>query len=1186
MKRKMEQLRNGNFKYRLPKLIFSQEKIHVRLEPGEKVQGELYFGAEDETKIKGYISASSRRFVPAVETFSGTAISLSYGIDAVGMQPGESCEGTLNLITSVGEYKIPFVIEAEKEQMHTSSGEVTNLDSFVNLARHNYREAFRLFTNPRFAFLLKKENRKIRALYRGMNQNPVTYQHLEEFLIASGQKKPVTFSLKEESQDFYGVTESIKETMTILRNGWGHFQIEVETKGDFIEVQKKTISENDFIGSVYQLEFLILGEKLGKGRKFGSIFIKSPYDTLEYKITVSKNNSLAVRMSTFEKKKRAELFQDYMSFQLHQVEVKTWVEQTEQILQELEESGCDYPLYQIYQAHVYCMDDQKEKASEILIKYDVDKLFMRKDMELAGACLYVGYEAGLLPERWRVVDHLTQIYRRKQRSYLLLYLLMELDEEYKMSPEQCADALVHQYKLGCRSPLLYLQAYNLVLEKDINLMDRMNSFWTQVMLFAGKHELLTEEICMRIAYLSGYEKTFSRSLYETLSMAYMQYPSKDTLEAVCKTIMKDDPGQEKYFPWFERAVEQNIHLTRLYECDVEAIDERYQKMLPKTVRRYFVYNNSLNDSKKAFVYANVVRHKEKDLETYESYQSIIYDFAVRKLKDGAMNEDYAVLYQELAASANEREVFEALSEVVFTKRLYCDDPKVRNVIVCHAQMKEEEVYPCIKGVAYPKIYTEDAVIIFEDALKQRYVATVDYNLRKLFDEEVIERCQSAGLQNAGFLLYQCCDRNSGKKVSLHNLEAHQKLIECDVFTEKFRKEIRRRLLVYYVDHARGEEIDEYLRSLNYMEFASVDKKQLMELLIERGMLKEAYEVLGEFGSEGVEVQALVKLCSRTILREEFEEDDELLSLAAEVFENGIYDETILHYLMLYYVGPVDFMIKLWESAKGFQLDTYRLEEKILAQLIFVEDVSSEGSKVLESYVKQRGQEIVMLSYLTFLSYEYFVHEKPMNDYVQRCLEEAYARGWRLGMICKVALLKAYAERKEWSPLQESQIRQILEECAKHGLRFAFFKQFPADMLTVYQLDDKAIVEYHGSPDARVILNYALDTGLGTELEYQSEPLHNLYQGYFNKTFTLFYGEKLHYYFSVEENGASSVTQEETVTAEVSQGQNQTRYHMINQIISARLQKKNKVARKKIQEYQLQEKYVERLFSIEKGQKYE
>ena len=1186
MKRKMEQLRNGKFKYKLPKLILSQDKIHVRLKTGEKIQGELYFGAEDETKIKGYVSASSRRFVPAIESFSGTSIQMSYGIDASGMNPGESCEGTLSLITNIGEYEVPFIIDAEKEQIHTSSGEITDFHSFVNLAKNNYREAFRLFTNPDFSFLLKKESGKIRALYRGMNQNPVTYQHLEEFLIASGQKKPVTLSLKEESQEFYGVTESIKETLTILRNGWGHFQIEVETKGEFIEVQKKTITENDFIGSMYQLEFLILEEKLGKGRKFGSILLKSPYATLEYQITASKNSSLAVRMSTFEKKKQAELFQDYMSLQLHQIDFKTWAEHTGQILQELSDSGCDYPVYQIYRAYVYCMEDEKEKAAEILTRYEVDKLFARKDMELAGTCLYVCYLAELLPDRWKVVEHLTQIYHRKQESYLLLYMLMELDEEYKTSPIRSAAALQHQYEIGCRSPLLYLQAYRLVVEKDMDLMDRMNPFWTQVMLFAGRKNLLTEEICMRIAYLSGYEKTFSRSLYQTLSLAYMQYPSDDTLEAICKTIMKDNPGRKKYFPWFKRAVEQNLHLTRLYECYVESLDERYQEILPKTVRRYFVYNNALNDSKKAFVYANVVRHKDEDVEIYEHYKKIIYDFAVRKLKDGSMSEDYAVLYQEVAAFVEEKEVLAALSEVAFTNRLYCDDPKVRNVIVCYAQMQKEEIYPCIKGVAYPKIYTEDAVILFEDAWKRRYAATVEYNLRKLFDEEVIERCQKAGAQNTGFILYQCSDKNSGKKVSLHNLEAHQKLVECDAFTEKFRREIRRRLLVYYVEHTRAEEIDEYLRSLDYMEFANVDKKQLMELLIERGMQQEAYQVLCEFGSEGVEVQALVKLCSRMILKEEFEEDDELLTLAAEVFGKGLYDETILHYLMLYYVGPVVFLMKVWESARGFQLDTYRLEEKILAQMMFVEDSSEEGSRILESYVKQRGQESVILSYLTFLSYEYFVHEKPMTDYVQHCLEAAYVGEWPMGMICKLALLKLYAQRKEWNPSQERQVKQLLEECAKYHLCFAFFKQLPTDMLTVYQLDDKVIVEYHGDPDARVLLHYALDTGLGTELEYQCEPLRNLYQGYFHKTFTLFYGETLHYYFSVEENGVCDVTKEQTVTAQVSEGENQTRYHMINQIISARLQGKNKIARKKIQEYQLQERYVERLFSIEKGQKYE
>ena len=40
-------------------------------------------------------------------------------------------------------------------------------------------------------------------------------------------------------------------------------------------------------------------------------------------------------------------------------------------------------------------------------------------------------------------------------------------------------------------------------------------------------------------------------------------------------------------------------------------------------------------------------------------------------------------------------------------------------------------------------------------------------------------------------------------------------------------------------------------------------------------------------------------------------------------------------------------------------------------------------------------------------------------------------------------------------------------------------------------------------------------GLGGELKYQMEPLRNLYEGIFTKTFTLFYGETLHYYFKAE-----------------------------------------------------------------------
>ena len=51
---------------------------------------------------------------------------------------------------------------------------------------------------------------------------------------------------------------------------------------------------------------------------------------------------------------------------------------------------------------------------------------------------------------------------------------------------------------------------------------------------------------------------------------------------------------------------------------------------------------------------------------------------------------------------------------MFTHRLYCDDSKVRKVIVRHSQLKNEEAFPCVDGVAYPRIYTKDAAILFED----------------------------------------------------------------------------------------------------------------------------------------------------------------------------------------------------------------------------------------------------------------------------------------------------------------------------------------------------------------------------------------------------------------------------------------------------------------------------------------
>ena len=132
-----------------------------------------------------------------------------------------------------------------------------------------------------------------------------------------------------------------------------------------------------------------------------------------------------------------------------------------------------------------------------------------------------------------------------------------------------------------------------------------------------------------------------------------------------------------------------------------------------------------------------------------------------------------------------------------------------------------------------------------------------------------------------------------------------------------------------------------------------------------------------------------------------------------------------------------------------------------------------------------------------------------------------------------------------------------------------------------QLDDKTFVEYHADPSAKVTLYYALDAGLGNQVKYQTEPLRDLYEGIFAKSFTLFYGETLRYYFESVTGERVNRTQERVLTMNKIEGTPVSKYHMINQMLSARRLDKKKEVFSQVKKYLRQEQYVKKMFVIEK-----
>ena len=1175
MKKRIEQLLNGKFIYEQPKLLFSQEDISVTLKAGDTAKKEIYFGTDDNRRISGFVTSSDRRLVPGFDRFSGTTVRMPYGVDAEGREPGESFEGWLCFTTSIGEYRLPFKITAGTEEVKSSGVKVTSLEGFTRIAKGDMHEAYRIFTEKHFPLVLKDQSKKIKALYAGMSQQPVTYQHLEEFLIAAGVKDKVTLELNRQEASFFDVRESIQEALYIHRSGWGHLRADIEINGDFLETGKHVITEDDFIGSTCEVNYVIHREKLGKGNRYGEIIVKTPYQELVYKVLASRGTESTVNIDLLEKQYRAEMLKEYLDYICGHMDFQTWTANAHERFQRLGESGQQYPEYQLFEAYVLHLEGDDEKAGEILSRYQ-NKSFHHNELEFAGIYLYLCAQTGIYSDRSQALRKIQNFQMQKEDSFILLKLVFEMDQN--LSPSRKIFLMEELFERGCTSPFLYLEAWNSICS-DMSLLHRMNRFWAQVFLFAGKEKMLTEELVMRLTYLSGYEKTFNESLYRAMVMGCEAFPTDDTVEAICKYVMKGNPRKPEYFRWFSAAVDRGIRITRLYEYYVETLDTSYRRVLPKPLLMYFTYNNNtLGDAKRAYLYACIIAEKDRDPQTYESYHDNMKEFAFQKLREGRMNENYAAVYQEFMKEPEDSEEAQVIASRMFTCRLYTDDPKVRSVIVRHRQMKQEEIYPCVHGIAYPRVYTEDAAILFQDEKQRRYADTVDYNRSPLFDDrEMVSAVLDKGADEPGVLLYYC----ERQEISRENLGIFQKLVLSDAFTEEYKRLVRKRILDYYSAHVQGEDLDVYLEMMDYREYAMVDKKTLITILIQRGLFPQAMSVVEAFGFEGVDERALLKLVSRMIIRCDGAEDEELIALASYVYRKGIYDEVILQYLMKFRFGPVDELFDIWKSATGFEMDTYNLEERILSLLMFTADYREEGEEILKAYISHSGKERVIGAYLTQMSYGMFVKEKPETPCLREYLKSLKEKEWPAGHICDLALLKILSEEKEPDEALLKFEGELLESCVKKGMVFEFFHELDQSLLRPYQLDDKTFVEYHGSPEDTVILYYCLDTGLGTVPEYKSEPLRNVYQGIFVKTFTLFYGETLRYYFQAEAADGVHKTEEKVITMNQTDDRASSKYQLINQILCARKLEKESEVKEKLAQYLRQEQYVNEMFVIEK-----
>ena len=321
----MEQLLNGRFEYEVPHLLLSETEVALTLDEGQNFRGELNIGAEDGRRVKGIVTTDHQRIVLAKNQFQGTASTIEYGVDTSGLKAGDEICGNITVSSNLEERCVRVHVSIAGKTMNISGQEIHSLADFVHLASHDFGAAYRFFVKKEFARLLQKEAPEQMALYQGLSHKPVTFQHLEEFLVALGQKEPVMLSSEQPEKTVLTVDQPRKETLYLYKNTWGYVRMEIEVQGDFLEVEKKVVTSEDFIGSVYGVEYIIHQEKIGNGRHYGRITVRQGKQELRFELEVTNSEKhVTSRKNTERDRQITAIARGYLDLAVHKRDYRTW----------------------------------------------------------------------------------------------------------------------------------------------------------------------------------------------------------------------------------------------------------------------------------------------------------------------------------------------------------------------------------------------------------------------------------------------------------------------------------------------------------------------------------------------------------------------------------------------------------------------------------------------------------------------------------------------------------------------------------------------------------------------------------------------------------------------------------------------------------------------------------------------
>ena len=431
----INRLSRGSSIIKVPKLSCSEEQITMDIMCNTVATGSFICDATD--KVYGMVYADNERVKILSEQFGGTHIITEYQVDASGLEENDEIEGTFTVVCNAGEKKIPFVFRCMKE----------NQDDIRN---HVKTEAV--------------------VLHIDNEENTIIH--------------------KDEAEQFECV---------LIKSGTEETEIDIYADADFIELEKDSLSTDDFAGDRAVIKYIVNPQKMHAGNNYGYIHIVSYTQHLKINVSVickKADESEDFEVRTEEKLARYKLTKLYLDFRTKVKSFNDFIAESKAILEDgelenlydnSEEQGRLFIEYQVTRAMLYGLNGEGGMAQSIITSNE--ELLKAEKERKSPAYFTAIFIYSLIDDSKDVRDTVFNEFNYvlndiDHTPWQVLYYEYQLDEKRNDNGSMWLARFKDAYSEGCTSPIIYIEAIQ-ILNRQPVLLRMLNSFEIQVLNYAS-----------------------------------------------------------------------------------------------------------------------------------------------------------------------------------------------------------------------------------------------------------------------------------------------------------------------------------------------------------------------------------------------------------------------------------------------------------------------------------------------------------------------------------------------------------------------------------------------------------------------------------------------------------------------------------------------------------------------------